>query len=374
MSAIKQSQRGLLDFIGAALCLWAAAYHTPVGALLRDLGGRLFSTRTTTRPLLAYYTGGVYDAQEISDPVQLVVPVPDNQLLSTIPPGRALGRGVFAAASSLEGSDRAPIDALAKRYNLPFNSPDDAALIVERAREELGSEEAAVLAVFAGFDVASYAAKRADAEGRSKELEALALRLPPTSSKAIASASTALMLGRAYGLSWPVAPGTKVTSPFGWRNHPILGRGQFHTGVDLSVPEGTPVKAVADGIVRRASEDAVNGRVVIIEHGRGVSTAYCHNSFLRVTTGQAVKAGDVIADSGTTGRSTGPHVHYQVELGHKPMDPFAFRGSKPVLLEQPGLPVGPTPGPVGPRPTPGPPDDKLKKAFDQFKAPPGTEE
>jgi murein DD-endopeptidase MepM/ murein hydrolase activator NlpD len=124
--------------------------------------------------------------------------------------------------------------------------------------------------------------------------------------------------------------------------------------------------------VRRASEDAVNGRVVIIEHGRGVSTAYCHNSYLRVTTGQVVKAGDVIADSGTTGRSTGPHVHYQLELGHKPMDPFAFRGSKPVLLDQPQQPIGPTPGPVGPQPKPA--DDKLKKAFDQFKAPPGTEE
>lgn len=361
MSAIKQSQRGLLDFVGAALCLWAAAYHTPVGALLRDLGGRLFNTRTTARPLLAYYTGGVYDAHEVTDPGQLVVPVPDNLLLATIPPGRALGRGVFAAATPLTGADRETVDALAKRYNLPISTPDEAAIVVERAKADLGSEEAAVLAIFAGYDVAMYAAKRADAEGRQPELEVLALRLPPTSSKAVASASTALMLGRAYGLSWPVAPGTRVTSPFGWRNHPVLGTAKFHTGVDLSVPEGTPVKAVADGVVRRASEDAVNGKVVIIEHGRGVSTAYCHNSFLRVVTGQKVKAGDVIADSGTTGRSTGPHVHYQLELGHKPMDPFAFRGSKPVLIEQPSMPQAKG-------------GSELKKAFDQFKPPPGTEE
>jgi murein DD-endopeptidase MepM/ murein hydrolase activator NlpD len=370
MSTISKSPRGLLDFIGAALCLWAAAYHTPVGALLRDVGSRLFSTRTTARPLLAYYTGGVYDAQDVAEPGQLTVPVPDNLALATIPPGRALGRGVFAAASTLGPEQRGNVDALAKRYGLPFNSPDDAALIVEKARAELGGEEAAVLAVFAGYDVAAYASSRADAEGRAPTLEMLSQRLPPTSSRAVASTSTALMLGKAYGLSWPVAPGTRVSSPFGWRHHPILQRDQFHSGVDLSVPEGTPVKAVADGVVRRASEDAVNGRVVIIEHGRGVSTAYCHNSFLRVVTGQAVKAGDVIADSGTTGRSTGPHVHYQLELGHKPMDPFSFRGSKPVLIEQPPAlpPVTRKERDAG--------GDQLKKAFDQFKEPlpPGTEE
>lgn len=363
MSAIPRPRRGLLDFIGAALCLWAAAYHTPIGALVRDLGARIFSTKSTTRPLLAYYTGGVYDAQDVSEPTPIGTPVPDVEVLTTVPPGRALGRGVFASAATLSGPQRAPVDALAKRYGLPFATPDDAALIVEKARAELGSEEAAVLAVFAGYDVASYAARRATAEGRAATLEMLSQRLPPTSAKAIASASSALMLGTAYGLSWPVAPGTRVTSPFGWRNHPILGRGQFHTGVDLSVPEGTPVKVVADGVVRRASEDAVNGRVVIVDHGRGVSTAYCHNSSLRVSTGQRVKAGDVIADSGSTGHSTGPHVHYQLELGHKPMDPFAFRGSKPVVIDAPAPPPPPKDGTA-----------QLEKAFDQFGAPPGSEE
>jgi len=356
--------RGLLDFVGAALCLWAAAYHTPVGALVRDLGARLFSSKTNTRPLLAYYTGGVYDAHEVSDPAPLTTPVPDLEVLTAIPPGRALGRGVFASASALTGEPRATVDALARRYNLTFATPDDAALVVERARVELGSEEAAVLAVFAGYDLASWAAHRAGAEGRAMTLEVLSQRLPPSSAKALSSAGTALMLGTAYGLAWPVPPGTRVTSPFGWRNHPTLGRGQFHTGVDLSVPEGTPVKVVADGIVRRASEDAVNGRVVIIDHGRGVSTAYCHNSLLLVTTGQTVRAGDVIANSGTTGRSTGPHVHYQLELGHKPMDPFAFRGSKPVLLAAPQPPPSLKPdGTV-----------QLKKAFDQFGPLPATEE
>ncbi len=133
------------------------------------------------------------------------------------------------------------------------------------------------------------------------------------------------MLGATYGLMWPVPESTRISSPFGYRTHPTLGTRKLHTGVDLAVPEGTKVHATAEGVVRRASEDQVNGRVVIIDHGRGVSTAYCHNSVLQVSVGQRVRAGEVVALSGSTGRSTGPHLHYQLALGGKPSDPLAWR-------------------------------------------------
>ena len=75
-ATFQRPARGLLDFLGAVLCLWAAAYHTPVGALLRDLGARITSTKTNARPLLAYYTGGVYDAHDVETPTQTTfVPV-----------------------------------------------------------------------------------------------------------------------------------------------------------------------------------------------------------------------------------------------------------------------------------------------------------
>jgi murein DD-endopeptidase len=120
------------------------------------------------------------------------------------------------------------------------------------------------------------------------------------------------------------------------------------------------VHATAEGTVIRASEDATNGKLVIIDHGRGVTTAYCHNSVFRVTLGQHVREGELIAQSGNTGRSTGPHVHYQLELAHRPVDPFLFKGKEMrVALELPAAPAG----------APAKKGGTLKAAFDKV----GTE-
>lgn len=322
----RRPSRGLLDFLAAALCLWAAAFHTPAGAAVRDVVARLGGTRSAARPLLAYYSGGVYDGFEGRLGSRRGPPVPDEAVLSAVPEGQALGRGVYVVASRLDGSARAAAEAVASSYGHSLQSPEEAWLVAERARARLGSEEAAVLAIFAGLEAAQYAVERARAEGRATDrLEVLGQQLPPTAKAAVTSASSALTLGTAWSLQWPVPPGTRVSSPFGWRDHPLLGRGHLHTGVDLSVPEGTPVRATGAGVVRRASEDGVNGRIVVVDHGRGVATAYCHNSRLLAAVGQVVRAGEVIAESGSTGRSTGPHLHYQLELGQKPVDPLLFR-------------------------------------------------
>lgn len=346
------------------LCVWAAGYHTPAGALVRDLVARARGTASTTRPLLAYYSGGAYEGREAELPApQVELPVG-----VVAEPGPALGRGAWAVLATVDGPRRAVADELAKKFDASLNDPDGVAALLEHARGPLGSDDAAILALFCGYDVASYAVARAHAEGRSAAFEDLLRQLPPGAA-GTQQASTALTFGTAYALSWPVAPGTRVSSPFGWRDHPILGRGQLHTGVDLSVPEGTPIKVVAAGTVTRASEDAVNGRVVIVDHGRGVMTAYCHNSRLLVTVGQRVSAGEVISESGTTGRSTGPHLHYQLELGRKPVDPFVFRGRGAGALPEVGK------GLVGTGSSPLPdPHQALKKAFDQFARPADTEE
>ena len=359
----------MFDFFAAAVCLWAAAYYTPPGALIRGAIARLAGTHNTARPLLAYYSGGVYESQTIQTPLPLNLPQPGQ--LAAIPQGPAIGRGVFAAVHRGDSGQRQLTLALATRYSIDPALLDDAGrgpelygVMIARARADLGSEDAAVLAIFVGYSAADFAAQRARAESRPLELQVLAQQLPPSERRAIDAASQALTLGTAYGLGWPVDPRTRVSSPFGYRNHPTLGRQQLHTGVDLAIPEGTAVAATAAGVVRRASEDAVNGRVVIIDHGRGVSTAYCHNSRLLVAVGQVINAGDLISESGNTGRSTGPHLHYQLELAHQPMDPFLFKSAHSVdaLVLSAPKPVPPPTIPLVPV-APKKPNPKLLQAL-----------
>jgi murein DD-endopeptidase MepM/ murein hydrolase activator NlpD len=120
---------------------------------------------------------------------------------------------------------------------------------------------------------------------------------------------------------WPVE-GT-LTSPFGERDHVMGGGGaQFHAGIDLAVPIGTPVRAAQEGIVVFAGYNGAYGKVVKLDHLNGYSTLYAHNSRLLVHVGQTVKAGQVICLSGNTGRSTGPHLHFEVHKDGWPVDPL----------------------------------------------------
>lgn len=123
-------------------------------------------------------------------------------------------------------------------------------------------------------------------------------------------------------VGWPVI-GT-LTSHYGYRNHPVNGNNKLHTGTDISVPAGTEVKTTANGIVSFAGWTEKSGIVVVIEHGHGFSTAYAHNRKALVRLGQRVTRGEPIALSGSTGISTGPHVHYEVWKNGRPADPAGF--------------------------------------------------
>lgn len=121
---------------------------------------------------------------------------------------------------------------------------------------------------------------------------------------------------------WPAPSSRNITSPFGWRLHPVLGVYSFHTGIDIGVPQGSSVVAVLDGVVRYAGELGGYGRTVILDHGNGITTLYAHNSELKVKKNDVVRAGKLIAYSGSTGRSTGPHLHFEVRVNGKPVDPL----------------------------------------------------
>src|SRR5204862_6896003 len=96
-------------------------------------------------------------------------------------------------------------------------------------------------------------------------------------------------------LGWPLPDGVRITSPFGIREHPLLGAPRFHAGVDLGTAVGTPVRAVGAGVVRRASIDRINGRILVLDHGRGVVTTDWHNPALLARDGQRLDKGQTVA-------------------------------------------------------------------------------
>lgn len=122
--------------------------------------------------------------------------------------------------------------------------------------------------------------------------------------------------------SYPVVG--PITSPFGSRTSPYGESSEFHPGIDIAVGYGTPVKAAGKGIVTYAGWLSGYGNVVMINHGYGITSVYGHNSQLLVKVGQTVNRGDVIAKSGSTGRSTGPHVHFEIRLNGNPVDPMKY--------------------------------------------------
>jgi murein DD-endopeptidase MepM/ murein hydrolase activator NlpD len=115
-----------------------------------------------------------------------------------------------------------------------------------------------------------------------------------------------------------------VTAGYGYRKSPFTGKREFHEGMDIAALHGTPVVATADGIVRFAGPAATYGNVVFIDHGHGFATAYGHNSTIRVHARQRVRRGDIIAYVGNTGRTTGPHVHYEVHVDGVPSNPMKY--------------------------------------------------
>lgn len=114
------------------------------------------------------------------------------------------------------------------------------------------------------------------------------------------------------------------TSRFGYRLSPYTGRATMHQGLDIAAAPGTPVYAPADGIVSFAGYDSGYGKLVSIDHGYGVVTRFGHNSRIYVTVGQRVKRGDLLTAVGSTGQSTGPHVHYEVRINNVPVDPANY--------------------------------------------------
>lgn len=123
---------------------------------------------------------------------------------------------------------------------------------------------------------------------------------------------------------WPLLSGGVVTSSFGYRRHPVTGRRSMHMGIDIAAKHGSDIVAMADGLVIFSGRKSGYGNIVEIRHANGLETRYAHNHKNLVKEGDLVRKGEVIAKLGSTGRSTGPHVHFEVRRNGEAVNPMKY--------------------------------------------------
>ncbi len=163
--------------------------------------------------------------------------------------------------------------------------------------------------------------KALEAAEKQKEKDAAALQTELN--KALGKSPTVVYKGNGKFV-WPSAVSKKITSPFGYRIHPIFGTKKLHRGLDIGAPMGSDVLAGEAGVVVTAGYNNSYGYYITINHGSGYVTLYAHNSKLLVSKGDMVAKGQVIAKCGSTGNSTGPHIHFEVQINGKLVNPLNY--------------------------------------------------
>jgi len=191
---------------------------------------------------------------------------------------------------------------------------------------DLADDEAKMAELLAIFEEEQRAA-----EASFAEIQARLHREETEMARAAAAEARAVSLARLNNFDgqfmWPIPThgfSGRPGASFGMRMHPILRVYRHHSGIDVGAPTGTRLYAAADGYVRFAGWSGGYGNTVIIDHGNGYSTLYAHNSRNRVTAGQFVRRGEHIADVGSTGMSTGPHLHFEIRINNRAVDPMLY--------------------------------------------------
>lgn len=317
----RRKRWGILDLLVAAAVLVAVWSRTPVGAVMdHSLVALIGGESDSLRPFTAYYDTGSGKAEALDALLAEVDALP-----RSVETEGAFPEPLRTAATSLLAR-RAPRrarsllrDAVAKDPDATWGSllderyeGDAAATLEGLVITEEQRNRAIMRAVAAGLS---------DAERWEHHRAYLPMGDRLAGDRVVGQV---LALGTVLDLTWPVKGAHPVTSGWGERDHPVLGKRKFHNGVDLGVPIGTRILSAQAGTVR-TGEDRVSGRYVVVDHGHGVRTSYCHLDRFLVVDGEKVDAGTTLAFSGNTGRSTGPHLHFVVRIGKRTVDPERLR-------------------------------------------------
>ena len=197
---------------------------------------------------------------------------------------------------------------------------------INTAKEEM--EKASIILQNTKVMKDSYTAQLTDQEKKiQSEIDAYQTQINQLEAEIQSITSNSLIVNPNYVggiMLWPLPGYTRLSSTFKMRVHPITGVYKLHSGIDIPAPKGTDVLAANDGVVVKAGRNTAYGNMVIIDHGGGVSTLYGHGSEITVTLGQTVKKGDVILKVGSTGYSTGNHLHFEVRTNGDPVDPLPY--------------------------------------------------
>lgn len=214
---------------------------------------------------------------------------------------------------------------LARRQALPGFGPLDEDAMAEREAWLDGVAGAAILHEEASDDPLASAD---DVAKRATQVRDEARELERTLGELDRNLERLSALSDGLPALWPVEAGV-ITSGFGYRLNPFGHREwKFHGGIDIGLPYGTPVYATNDGIITFADWDSGHGQMVVVDHGNDISTRYCHLSSIMAAVGDPVSAGELVGLVGSTGMSTGPHLHYEIWFGDERADPLAYLPSR----------------------------------------------
>jgi murein DD-endopeptidase MepM/ murein hydrolase activator NlpD len=358
---------GLLDVVLAGALCWAVYASTPLGAIA-ETAVRVARGQKDHPSWFATFRG----RDVAMTPTTTLTP-------TTTEPDAGTGT-VPAAIAAAAQKHRVDVDALAalvvtrgscdEQGRCTAVAPDRLAALVPgktgtvdvddlakglaRAKDDLAttsgpiSAEAAVEALFVGAPAVRIALSQAarSALPAPDDVEVHAPFLSPATRRGpLQGALVVLQRYRLRTLAWP-GDGFAVTSSFGDRIHPVTGEKKFHNGTDIGMPVGTALPSAHDGTVRRAGRDSISGNYVVVDHGLGIQTSYCHLSDIDTAEHARVRRREVLGRSGATGRVTGPHLHYVLRIGDRPVDAETFgehaRGHG-VAPPPPSLPQSTTP-------------------------------
>ncbi len=191
-------------------------------------------------------------------------------------------------------------------------------ILLAQKEEELAAYETQIAAQESA--IAEY---EAEVAAQNAEIAALEAAIEAEKKALLAAQQTVLTYDNGT-FKFPLATYTRISDDYGWRIHPTLGTNQFHNGVDFAAPYGTAIYAAYDGVVVAAAYSSTMGNYVMINHGSGLYTIYMHASKLYVSEDDVVSRGDTIAAVGSTGRSTGNHLHFSVRLNGEYVSPWNY--------------------------------------------------